>query len=83
MKSEYSKSNLKDNIAAAAVLTATLVAIFGALVNTAEARTDYVAVQQMQAIVVTAPRMEIARMDTIVVTASRNVNVLVASNTLN
>ena len=83
MKTEYRKSNLKDNIAAATVLTAALVAIFGALVNTAEARTDYVAVQQMQAIVVTAPRMEIARMDTIVVTASRNVNVLVASNTLN
>ena len=83
MKTEYSKSNLKDNIAAATVLTATLVGIFGTLVNSAEARTDYVAMQQMETIVVTVPRVEIARMDTIIVTASREANVLVVSNASN
>ena len=83
MNTEYSKSNLKDNIAAATVLTATLVGIFGTLVNSAEARADYVAMQQMETIVVSVPRMEIARMNTIMVTASREANVLVVSNASN
>ena len=83
MNTEYSKNNLKDNIAAATVLTATLVGIFGTLVNSAEARADYVAMQQMETIVVIVPRMEIARMDTIMVIASREANVLVVSNASN
>lgn len=79
MKTEYSKIALKDNVAAATVLTAIVVAVFGTLVNSPDARADQVAVQHMDAIVVTAPRMETVTLDTIVVTASRPANV-VASN---
>ena len=80
MKTEYIKANLKDNIGAAAILTATVVAILGTIVTSTDARADRVAMQHMEAIVVTAPRVEITRMDTIVVTASREANILVASN---
>jgi len=80
MKTAYLKDNLKDNIAAAAVLAASVVAIFGTIVNSTDARADHVAAQQMEAIVVTAPRMEVATLDTIVVTASREANIFVASN---
>ena len=79
MKTKYIKDNSKDNVAAAAVLTAALVAILGAIVNSTGARADRLAMQPMETIVVTAPRFETARMDTIVVTASRGINILVAS----
>ncbi len=80
MNTQYTKANLKDNVAAAAVLAATFVAILGAMVNSTDARANHETVQQMDAIVVTAPRIEVARMDTIVVTASREANILLASN---
>ena len=80
MKTEYSKTNLKDNIATGTVLAAILVATFGALGNSPDARADQAAMQQMEAIVITAPRMETVKLDTIIVTASRSSNVAVASN---
>jgi len=80
MKTEYIKSTMKDNIASAAVLTAAMVAILGAIVHSSDVRANYVTVQQMEAIIVSAPRVDVARMDTIVVTASREANILVASN---
>ena len=80
MNTEFNKSNLKDNIAAATVLTGILVAIFGTLVNSPDARADHTAVQQMDTIVINAARTEIAKMDTIVVTATREAKEMVASN---
>ncbi len=80
MKTEYSKSILKDNVAAATVLTAIVVAVLGTLANSTDARADQVAAQQMEAIIITAPRMETVTLDTIVVTASRSLNTVVASN---
>lgn len=77
MKTEYRKSNLKDNVATASVLAAILIAMIGTMVNSPDARADQETVQQLETIVVSAPRVDI-KMDTIVVNASRNVNV--ASN---
>jgi hypothetical protein len=80
MKTEYIKTNLKNRIAAAAVLTAIVVAILGSIVNSTDARANYLVMQKMEAIVVTAPRIEIAKLETIVVTALRETSILVASN---
>jgi NADH:ubiquinone oxidoreductase subunit B-like Fe-S oxidoreductase len=80
MKTIYAKTNLKDNIAATAVLTAAMVAILGSLIHSSDVRASYVVMQQMDAIVVTAPRIEVARFDTIVVTAPRQSNLVVAAN---
>ena len=83
MKTEYRKVSFKDNITTAAVLTATLVAMLSTIVNSTDARAAHDTIQQMDTIVITAPRIErtdISRMDTIVVTATRESNVLVASN---
>ena len=80
MKTEYIKASMKDNIATAAVLAATAIAIFGAIVNSTDARAGHVAPQQMETIVVSAPRLEVARLDTITVTASRDARIFVASN---
>lgn len=69
-------SNLKYNVAAATLLAATFIAIMGSLIATNDAHAvnaaSRVQVQKMDTIVVTAPRLQqVARMDTIVVTASR------------
>lgn len=80
MKTEYLKANWIDNLAAAAVLTATVIASLGTIVNSTDARANHAAVQRLDAIVVTAPRMKTAKLDTIVVTASRETNTLVAAN---
>jgi len=80
MNNQYTKANLKDNVAAAAVLAATFIAILGALVNSNDARANHESAQQMEAIIVTAPRVEVSRMDTILVTASRETDIQHASN---
>lgn len=81
MKTE---SIVKDNIATAAVLAAMFVAIVGAFVESTDARADHAAahlpVQQMETITVTAPRAEVAKLETIWVTASRDARTLVALN---
>ncbi|MEQ1518883.1 MAG: hypothetical protein ABL931_20585 [Usitatibacteraceae bacterium] len=83
MKTTFN-SNLKDNITSAALLAATFVAIVGGIVtsNAHAARpAAQMEVQKMETIVITAPRVEqIVKLDTILVTASRNTNTLLASN---
>ena len=79
MKTEYIKANLKDSIATLSVLAVTAVAIVGAMVNSNDARADRPTVQQMETIVVTAPRVATVTLETIVVTAQRETKILVAS----
>lgn len=75
MKSQFS-TYLKDDVASAILMAATFVAIIAGIVTSNNAHADKAApmeLQHMQTIVVTAPRNEqIARMDVIVVTASRH-----------
>ena len=59
----------KDNAAAATLLAATFIVIMGGIVTSNDAHA-----------VKAAPTMEIQRMETIVVTASRYADTLVASN---
>ena len=84
MKTDYNTSR-KDNLTSAALLAATFIAIVGGIVTSNDAHAVKVApqmeVQRMETIVVAASRITpIARMETIVVTASRNTNILLASN---
>ena len=79
MKTEF-KSIAKDNIATAAVLAATFVAIVGAVVDSTDARADQAAVQQMETITISAPRNEVEKLEAILVTASRDARILVALN---
>ncbi len=75
MKSQFTTSR-KDNVASAILLAATFIAIVGSIVTSNNAHADKAAqmeLQTMETIVVTAPRNEqIVRMDVIVVTASRH-----------
>jgi len=81
MNTEFGKTNFKDNVATVAIITAAMIAIFSSLVSSADASAGQnVAVQKMEAIVVTAPRVDVAHLDTIVVTASRETSDLLASN---
>ena len=59
----------KDNAAAATLLAATFIVIMGGIVTSNDAHA-----------VKAAPQMEVQRMETIVVTASRYAGTLVASN---
>ena len=81
MKTEF-KSIVKDNIATGAVLAATFIAIVGATVDgtdtPAASATALLPVQQMETITVTAPRVEVPILETILVTASRDARTLVA-----
>jgi hypothetical protein len=66
-------SNTKDNIATALVLLAVVVTMLSAVFNTKPAHAVVtMPVIQMEKIVVTAQREQILKLDTIVVTASRN-----------
>lgn len=75
MKSQFT-TNLKDNVASAILLAATFIAIVGSIVTSNNAHADKAApmeLQRMETILITAPRNEqIVRMDVIVVTASRH-----------
>ena len=83
MKTTFN-ANLKDNVAAATLLTATFLAIIGSIVTSSDASANKVVpqasaqameMQYMETIVVTAPRIEqVVRLETIVVTASRYVD---------
>ena len=75
------KSNLKDNVAAATVLTAALIAIMGSIVTSNDARADRalpapvqkMEVQRLATMLITAPRIQqITMLETMVVTASRD-----------
>jgi hypothetical protein len=81
MKTEF-KSIAKDNIATAAVLAATFITIVGAIVESSDALADHRAapppVQRMETITVTAHRTDVAMLETILATASRDARTLVA-----
>ena len=83
MSTEF-KSIVKDIVATAAVLAATIVAIVGAFTDNSDNRADHAAaqlpIQQMDAITVTAHRAEVAVLESILVTASRDARTLVALN---
>ena len=75
MKSQFT-TDLKDNVASAILLAATFIAIVGGIVTSNNAHADKAApmeLQRMETILITAPRNEqIVRMDVIVVSASRH-----------
>lgn len=79
MKTAYN-TNLKDNVAAATVLTATFIVIMGSIVTSNDARADkamqipapQMEVHRLETMIITAPRIRhVVRMETMVVTASR------------
>ena len=78
MKTEFTSSN-KDNVAIATILAAGLLVLTTGLFNSnasvanSSHNTDAV-VQTMGAIVVTAQRLPVVTLDTMVVTASRKTN---------
>ena len=75
MKTTFNAS-MKDNVAAAALLAATFIAIVGSFVTSNDARADktpQLPMQKMETILITAPRIKlVTRMETIFVTASRH-----------
>jgi hypothetical protein len=76
MKTAFSRSN-KDNVAAATILAVSLSALASGLfasVPAAASRPVPAAVQKMDTIVVTAPRVAHLTLDTMVVTASRKIS---------
>ena len=84
MKTAFNTSR-KDNVAAATLLATTFIVIMGGIVTSNDAHAVKAApqmeVQRMETILVTASRVEqVVKLETIVVTASRNTNILVASN---
>ena len=81
MKTDFSKTSFNDNVATTAVIAATMIGVFSSLVASSNvAAAQPAAMQKIDAIIVTAPRIEVTRMPAIVVTASRENKVLVASN---
>jgi hypothetical protein len=79
MKTTFA-TNFKDNVTEAAVLAATFLVILGGIATSNDARADKVRqpavlkmeVQRMDTILITAPRVQqVSRMDTMLVTASR------------
>ncbi|MBL8523181.1 MAG: hypothetical protein JNN20_05805 [Betaproteobacteria bacterium] len=78
MNAVYRQPSNKDNVATAAVLTASFVTIVSIMFNSTDARAETETVYKMDPIVVTAQREKVELMETIVVTASRDARVLVA-----
>ena len=80
MKTEY-KTNRKDNIATAIALFSLFVGSIAVVANSQTVNVNQAAVapQQMEAIVITAQRMPIETMNTIVVRASRHFDVVAAA----
>ena len=76
MKTQFTRGN-KDNIATVALITITLFALVSGVFNSRPAAANHaaeLAVQKMDAIVVTASRAPDMMLETIVVTASRKSN---------
>ena len=68
-------TNSKDNTTFALVLAAAAIALVSLFTNNVNANTHVATeVQVLDMIVVTAPRIHTVQLDTIVVTASRNMN---------
>lgn len=74
MKNAYAKPSFTDNVATAALLAAMFVSSLGALFTSLDARADQAAAPTytLDTIVVTAPRMPVEKLDTIMVVASRH-----------
>jgi hypothetical protein len=74
MKATYNTTNFKDNLIGAVLIGALFTATVTAGLASFEARASAPAVveaQTLEAIVITAPRIKVERLDTIVVTAKR------------
>lgn len=73
MKTNFTRGN-KDNIATAALVAISLFALASGVFASAPAAATHApaTLQKMDAIIVTAPRVAHATLDTIVVTVSRN-----------
>ena len=80
MKTGY-KTNLKDNIATAIVLLSLFIGTITAVAHSQTVSVNHAAIapQQMETIVITAQRMPVEKMDAIVVSASRHVDILIAA----
>ena len=80
MKAEY-KTNRKDNIATAIVIFSLFIGTIAVVANSQPVQLNHAAdaPQQMPAIVITAQRMPFETMKTIVVRASRRIDVVVAA----
>ena len=77
--------DFKDNVAAITVIAVTAVGIFASLAASRDVRADYtaatpVAIQKMEPIVVIATRDDVIRMDTILVTSTRDSKTVIAAN---
>lgn len=75
------QTNLKDNIATAIVMVSLFIGSIAAVANSQTVSVNQTAaeLQQMDAIVITAQRMPIEKMNTIVVSASRHADVFIAA----
>jgi hypothetical protein len=72
---KYFTTNAKDNTAFAIALAAAAMSLVALFTNNANAHVETASsVQILDTIVVTAPRIRTVHLDTIVVTASRNIN---------
>jgi hypothetical protein len=78
MNTVYRQPSNKDNVATAAVLTASFVTIVSIMFNSTDARAEEQAVYKLEPITITAQREKVVMLETIVVTASRDARVLVA-----
>jgi hypothetical protein len=76
MKNVYSKPSFTDTFTSAALIAAMLMLSLTALVTSFDARAEQVTVAAptvtLETIVVTAPRITVEKLETIVVVASRN-----------
>jgi len=75
------QTNLKDNIATAIVMVSLFIGSIATVANsqTVSVNQATAELQQMDAIVITAQRMPIEKMNTIVVSASRHADVFIAA----
>ena len=75
------QTNLKDNIATAIVMVSLFIGSIAAVANSQTVSVNQAAaeLQQMDAVVITAQRMPIEKMNTIVVSASRHADVFIAA----
>jgi outer membrane receptor protein involved in Fe transport len=72
---QYFTTNTKDNMAFALALAAAAIGLAALFTNNANAHVAATAnIQTLDTIVVTAPRIHTVQLETIVVTASRNMN---------
>ena len=76
------KANVKDSIGAMAIIACIFTSAIAGIASSQHANVNAApaTIYKMDVIEVTVPRMKTERMETIVVTASRNENAMVAAN---